>query len=205
MVGKMYYGMPSEEECLQAALTYKQRKDDELFNRFLLRYERLAHYTCWWMQQRNNWLRPVEKKDLDQTSYIGIYKAFITVTPNETPKYLALRVITYVKHELTTTFHYLKDEHSYYQKKGEPAPLEEWTQEDQDMSTAKTYTPSGDVSLDEYKNLPKITEKEGEIIQMIYVEGYTQTEAANRFNVSKQWVHEILKSIHKKIKKVIIK
>ena len=92
-MGKMYYGMPSEEECKQAALTYKQTKDEKLFKRFLHRYERLAHYTCWWMRQRNNWLRPVEEKDIEQTSYIGVYKAFTTVTETETPQYLALRVI----------------------------------------------------------------------------------------------------------------
>lgn len=205
MGGKMYYGMPSEEQCKDAALKYKAQtvKDERLFKTFLHRYERLAHYTVWWMTQRNNWLRPVETKDLEQTSYIGVYKAFTTVTEKETPQYLALRVITYVKHELTTTYHYLKDEHAYYQRKGISKPLEEWKQEDQDMATVKTYTPSGDTSLDEYKGIPSISDREGSLIQMIYVEGYTKTEAATRFNISSERVGQLIRGVHKKLKKLI--
>ncbi len=201
----MYYLTPPEEECKAAALEYKKTRDPKLFNKFLIRYIRLGPHVYRWMRQRNEWFKTVEKKDAEQTTILGIYKAFSTIGPNERPEYIPLRVISYIKHELTTTYHYVLDEYRYYLDKGGPQQLEAWIQEGEKMPQTTTYTRTGSENLDDYKHCPGITDLEAGLIQKVYVDRATLTEISKTMNVSVKRVHFLVKRIQKKLHKVVSK
>lgn len=204
MGGKIYYGAPSPEECKEAAMAFRQTKDEKLFWKFLHRFELLGHYVCRWMRQRNGWLRRVEIVDQEQTSYIGIYKAFTTIKPEDRPEYIYRRVISYVKHELTTTYHYLMDEYRYYHKLAVPDYMAAWSCDEAESIETATYTPGeSSANLFDYKTCPAITDREADIIQMIYGEELTLTEAAARLSVSVPRIHQIVSRIHAKLRKTI--
>ena len=203
MGGKIYYGAPSLEETKAIALEYQRTKDKKLFWRFLHRFELLGFFTCWWMRKRHDYLKKVEKADLEQTAYIGVHKAFNTIKPVERPEYIPLHVIAYVKRELTTTYHYLLDEQNYYSKRGEPDHVEA-TSEIEDLgSITATYNPTGSTDLEDYKRCPGISDREADLIQLIYVTGWTQTEVAQKMGVSPERVGQLLGRVHTKLKTLL--
>jgi hypothetical protein len=197
--------MPSFEECKAVSLEYQKTGNADLFKRFLHRFEPLALYVCGWMKARNIWLQKVEDIDLEQTSYIGVHRAFSTVRTEERPDYIPLRVISYVKHALSTTYHYLKDEYQYYKKLVVPGYAEDWSGEGVDPLETATYSAYPSTDLSDYLTCPGINNRDAAVIQMVYGESRTLKDVAGELCVSTPRVHQIICRIHEKLKKVIEK
>jgi RNA polymerase sigma factor (sigma-70 family) len=206
-MGRMYYGMPSAQQCKDAAIEYQNQevKDERLFKRFLHRYHRLGNYTVYTVTSRNLWLTKIDLKEREHTACIGIYKAFITIPKDLPPKYIARRVLTYVRDELFKTYRYVKSEDTTYQRVGPPAYLDDPQDSIGEVLTDETYTPSGSTELADYKAIPTLSERDGNLIHMIYVDGLTRQEASKSLKISSTRVKQLLERIHKKIKKYVKK
>lgn len=198
------YGTPTAEDCKAAAMTFKVTKDEKLFKPFLHRYEKLGHHTCFVMRQRNKWLRAIEQADVKQTSYLGMYQAFASLPVDILPKHIAGNVIAYVKNEVYTTFHYAMSEDRYNEKVGKPRDIDDMANgPNEELLQDETYTPTGSTGLDEYKTLPGITERQGEVMQLIYCDGLTHQEAGKVLGLTKQAISKALKALSKKLGAIV--
>lgn len=202
-MGRMFFGMPTEDQCKQAALDYKDTKDESLFKLFLHRFERLGEYICWQTKKRYSWIREVDDEDLHQTAYIGIYKAFITVPEKLDPKYLHKRVIAYVISELKSSYHYLMDAARYCKSKGlDPKDMVVVDTSFDDRYLSCTY--SGNIgfnTLEDYKSFSSLKPRDKVILDLVYVEGRKTGEVAKILKISEERVRQLLKTIHSKIRR----
>lgn len=109
----MFYTNISLKRCVDIAHQYQETRDSALFELFLARFDSYLLYYILHFKKKCDWLRQVESEDLYQTAIVALHRSILTVTKNETPEYLPLRIKAYLIREIQKQFNYKMHEFSY--------------------------------------------------------------------------------------------